>query len=45
MDLGGFVGEARYAGNLDDFLPLLLIGEVERRSKAAYDETLGVAGR
>jgi hypothetical protein len=27
MDLGGFVGEARYAGNLDDFLPLLLIGE------------------
>jgi len=27
MELGGFVGEARYAGDLDLFLPLLLLGE------------------
>ena len=35
MDLGGFVGEARYAGDLDGFLPLLLIGEYVHVGKNA----------
>jgi hypothetical protein len=35
MDLGGFVGEARYAGDLDPFLPLLLLGEYVHVGKNA----------
>jgi len=34
IELGGFVGEASYAGNLEPFLPLLLAGQLVHVGKA-----------
>ena len=34
IELGGFVGEASYTGNLESFLPLLLIGQLAHVGKA-----------
>ncbi len=34
IELGGFVGEASYAGNLDEFLPLVLLGQSVHIGKA-----------
>ena len=34
MSLGGFIGEATYAGNFGEFLPMLAWGEVVHLGKA-----------
>lgn len=35
MSLGGFIGEATYAGDFGEFLPMLAWGEVVHLGKAA----------